>query len=139
MNFFKFLNLNKNFVSPFLFLYKSQYTSIFSIFMRVSGFIIFFYYFFLILKYINNIFFIFNFYNIFFELFTVFNNIFSFFIFIFLITFILYHIIFGIRYIFTINYWNNEMFKQLLELNKFYIIGFFFIILTFSLIIFTIF
>ena len=139
MNLFKFINLNRTFISPFLFLYKSQYTSIFSIFMRVSGFIIFLYYFFLILKYINNIFFIFNIYNIFFDLFTVSNNILFYIIFIFMMTFILYHIIFGIRYIFSINYWNNEIFKELLNLNKFYTIGFFLIILTFILIIFTIF
>ncbi len=140
MNFlFSFLNENTVKISPYLFLYKSQYTSIFSIFMRISGFLLFIYYYFIIIKFNNNIFFIYNIYNNLFEIFTSLNAYFSFFIFMFIIIFVIYHSIFGIRYIFSINYWNNVIFNKLLELKTFYNFGFLCLCLTIILLFLNIF
>lgn len=114
-------------VSPNLMLYKSQFTSFFSIFLRISGSILGFYLIFMVLNY-NFIFFTSNLNYLIFELF--FN--FDFFeiiyltygFFIFFLYFFIYHLFFGIRVWIITNKYNIQLFQRLLELKIYYKLGF---------------
>ena len=131
MNFLKVFR-NLHFLnSPYLFLYKSQFTSIFSILMRLSGFLLFFIYLFFIL-FNNNIYFVFNFYNYIYDQLFFFNSWVSYIFYIFVIIFFTFHTFFAIRYILNLNFFNKNELKKLLNIQNFYRSAFLF----FSLVIF---
>src|SRR3989338_700345 len=104
LNFFKGIAFDMNFesilTSPYINIYKSEFTSFFSIFLRISGSILGFYIIFIILNY-NFIYFTNIFYYLIFEFFLnfdFFENIsltYSFFI--FFLYFFVYHLFFGLR------------------------------------------
>ena len=135
------INLNQkkivfNQLTPHLELYKSKFTSILSILMRISGFWLLALYFLLVFS--NNTIFYTMYsytlgYNFF--LFTKFNpnSILLYFIiwvgFFFVYMGFIYHFLFGIRYLLSINIWMVELFQQNLELNSFKKSGFNFLIL----------
>lgn len=119
------MNLLKNFRtsnfinSPYLFIYKSQVTSTFSLLMRISGFLLFFVFMFFII-FNDNIYFIFNSYNYFFEELFAFNSFISYIFYIYILFFFIYHIIFSIRYVFNLNFFGNLEYKPLLNISEFY-------------------
>ena len=120
--------------SPFLFLYKSQYSSVLSIFLRISGFALFFYSLVFILSF-NNIFFSYNFVNFFFDLLYSYSSVLSYTIIFCIIFFSLYHFFIGIKYILSINIWNIKEFNIFLYIKRYYAITYslvLFIFLSFS-------
>lgn len=122
MNNKNFKNVNFNIInSPTLTVYKSQFTSLLSILVRISGYIIFIYGFYLIF-FNYNYFFTINILHIsYFYIYTLLINNFFSYIFIFLILiFIWYHFIFSFRYMISINIWSEQNFFKLLNLDKFY-------------------
>lgn len=129
-NFVKIAEINNNEkikISPYLFLYKSQFTSFFSIFLRVSGGLLSFYLLFFILNY-NSIFFSNKLNYLIFEFFfnfDFFENLYLTYTFIiFLLYFFLYHLFFGLRVWVITNKYNIYIFQKLLELKVFYRLNF---------------
>jgi len=116
--------MNEKFINtPFLFLYKSQYSSIFSIFLRISGYVLLIWSL-LILLNLNEIFFTFNSLSLIFEIFTSFSYYISYIIFFGITFFLAYHLFLGVKYIFSINIFNVEEFQSFLDIKNYYLIGY---------------
>lgn len=114
-------------ISPYILLYKSQFTSFFSIFLRISGSILGFYLVYNFLN-LNFIFFTNNLNYLIFELFFNFDffeiDYLTYGFFIFFLYFFIYHLFFGLRVWIITNKYNIKLFQKLLELQIFYKFGF---------------